>query len=89
MQWTPAGAAGGGGGFDKRSVESMVPDAHDPATRHSPMMFTTDLALREDPAYVKITAEFRENPEAFSDAFARAWFKLTAGGWDGVGRFGG
>jgi catalase-peroxidase len=54
-----------------------VPDAHDPAKRHAPTMLTTDLALRVDPAYEKISRRFLENPDAFADAFARAWFKLT------------
>ncbi len=54
-----------------------VPDAHDPNKRHAPIMFTTDLALRTDPAYEKISRRFHENPDEFADAFARAWFKLT------------
>ena len=54
-----------------------VPDAHDPALRHAPIMLTTDLALRFDPAYEKISRKFLDNPEAFADAFARAWYKLT------------
>jgi len=56
---------------------NTVPDAHDPAKRHVPMMLTTDLALRFDPAYEKISRRFLENPDEFADAFARAWFKLT------------
>ena len=67
QQWTPkAGAAA-----------DAVPDAHDPARRHAPMMATTDLALRADPDYLRISKHFHENPQAFADAFARAWFKLT------------
>ncbi|MCX5789686.1 MAG: catalase/peroxidase HPI [Elusimicrobia bacterium] len=66
-QWKPKGNAGAG----------TVPDAHDPAKRHAPLMLTTDLALRFDPAYEKISRRFYENPEQFADAFARAWFKLT------------
>lgn len=54
-----------------------VPDAHDPSKRHAPMMLTTDLALRFDPAYEKISRRFLENPDELADAFARAWFKLT------------
>ncbi len=54
-----------------------VPDAHDPSKRHAPSMLTTDLALRFDPAYEKISRRFMENPDQFADAFARAWFKLT------------
>jgi len=66
-QWTPKEAAAAG----------TVPDAHDPARRHAPMMTTADLALRMDPAYEKISRHFMQNPQAFADAFARAWFKLT------------
>ena len=67
QQWTPkAGAAA-----------DAVPDAHDPSRRHAPMMATTDLALRADPDYLRISKHFHENPQAFADAFARAWFKLT------------
>ena len=66
-QWTPKNGAGNG----------TVPDAHDPSKRHSPSMLTTDLALRLDPAYEKISRRFHEHPDQFADAFARAWFKLT------------
>ena len=66
-QWMPKGGAGNG----------SVPDAHDPAKRHAPMMLTTDLALKIDPAYGPIAKRFHENPAAFADAFARAWYKLT------------
>jgi len=66
-QWTPKGGAGAG----------TVPDAHDTSKHHAPSMLTTDLALRLDPAYEKISRRFRENPDQFADAFARAWFKLT------------
>ncbi|MEY3368764.1 MAG: hypothetical protein RI973_1919 [Bacteroidota bacterium] len=66
-QWQPKAGAGAG----------TVPDAHDPAKRHAPVMLTTDLALRVDPAYEKVSRHFYENPDEFADAFARAWFKLT------------
>ena len=66
-QWKPVGDTGAG----------TVPDAHDPAQRHAPMMTTADMALRIDPAYEKISRRFMANPQAFADAFARAWFKLT------------
>ncbi len=66
-QWKPKGGAG----------EGLVPDAHDPSKKHAPFMLTTDLALRFDPAYEKISRRFYENPDEFADAFARAWFKLT------------
>ncbi len=58
-------------------VAATVPDAHDPSKKHLPIMLTTDLALRMDPAYEKISRRFLENPDQFADAFARAWFKLT------------
>ena len=66
-QWKPKGDAGAG----------TVPDAHDPSRRHAPMMTTADMAMRVDPAYEKISRHFMAHPEAFADAFARAWFKLT------------
>lgn len=66
-QWKPKGGAGA----------DTVPDAHNPSKRHAPTMLTADLALRVDPAYEKISRHFLENPDAFADAFARAWFKLT------------
>jgi len=66
-QWTPKDGAGAG----------TVPDAHDPSKKHAPIMFTTDLALRIDPSYEKISRRFLEHPDQFADAFARAWFKLT------------
>ncbi|HTQ10827.1 MAG TPA: catalase/peroxidase HPI, partial [Fimbriimonadaceae bacterium] len=67
QQWKPKGGAGAG----------TVPDAHDPTKSHAPFMLTTDLSLRFDPEYEKISRRFHENPEEFADAFARAWFKLT------------
>jgi len=70
-QWTPKNGAGNG----------TVPDAHDPSKRHSPSMLTTDLALRFDPAYEKISRRFYEHPDQLADAFARAWFKLTHATW--------
>jgi catalase-peroxidase len=66
-QWVAKGGAGAG----------TIPDAHDPSKRHAPTMLTTDLSLRIDPAYEKISRRFLENPDQFADAFARAWFKLT------------
>ena len=66
-QWTPK----------DESAQSTVPDAHDPSKKHAPMMLTTDLSLKADPAYEKISRRFYENPEAFADAFAKAWYKLT------------
>ncbi|MBK9380387.1 MAG: catalase/peroxidase HPI [Chitinophagaceae bacterium] len=66
-QWQPKHGMGAG----------TVPDAHDPSKRHAPMMLTTDLSLRFDPVYEKISRHFLENPDEFADAFAKAWFKLT------------
>ncbi|MFZ6768053.1 catalase/peroxidase HPI [Undibacterium sp. Di26W] len=66
-QWTPKDPA----------ARTTVPDAHDPALRHAPMMTTADMALRTDPAYEKISRRFLQNPQELADAFARAWFKLT------------
>ncbi|HXC43122.1 MAG TPA: catalase/peroxidase HPI [Candidatus Dormibacteraeota bacterium] len=67
QQWTPKNGAGAG----------KVPDAHDPSKRHAPSMLTTDLALRFDPAYEKISRRFFQHPQEFADAFAKAWYKLT------------
>ena len=66
-QWKPKDGAG----------EGLVPDAHDPSKKHAPFMLTTDLSLRFDPEYEKISRRFYENPDEFADAFSRAWFKLT------------
>jgi catalase-peroxidase len=67
QQWKPKGGAGAG----------TVPDAHDKSKKHAPTMLTTDLALKVDPIYEKISRNFFENPDKFADAFARAWYKLT------------
>lgn len=66
-QWKPVNNGG----------EGTVPDAHDPSKKHAPFMLTTDLSMRFDPEYEKISRRFLENPDQFADAFARAWFKLT------------
>ena len=66
-QWKPKNGAGAG----------TVPDAHDPSKRHAPFMATTDLSLRMDPAYEKISRRFHQNPQEFADTYARAWYKLT------------
>ncbi|MBX3155554.1 MAG: catalase/peroxidase HPI [Deltaproteobacteria bacterium] len=66
-QWIP----------EKGQAADAVPDAHDPKKRHAPVMLTTDLALKFDPAYLKVITQFRDNPETFRLAFAKAWFKLT------------
>jgi catalase-peroxidase len=67
QQWRPKNGA----------AADTVPDAHDPAKKHAPMMFTTDLALRTDPEYLKISKRFHQNPDQFAEAFAKAWYKLT------------
>jgi catalase-peroxidase len=66
-QWTPISC----------KPEHLIPDAHDPAIKHPPMMTTADMSLRMDPAYEKISRHYHQNPQVFADAFARAWFKLT------------
>jgi catalase-peroxidase len=67
QQWIPKNA----------SAKDTVPDAHDPSKKHVPIMLTTDLALKEDPRYRRISKRFHKNPKAFADAFAKAWYKLT------------
>ena len=67
IQWIPADG----------QAANLVPDAHIAGKRHAPIMFTTDLSLKEDPAYREISLRFQQNPQEFADAFARAWFKLT------------
>jgi len=67
QQWVPT----------KVEPDDMVPDAHDPSKKHLPIMFTTDLSLKVDPSYEKISRRFLENPQEFADAFAKAWYKLT------------
>lgn len=67
IQWMPT----------DKGAWNLVPDAHDPTKRHPPIMFTTDLSLKFDPEYRKISERFRKNPDQYADAFARAWFKLT------------
>ena len=76
-QWIPADGA----------ARDAVPDAHDPSKRFAPIMFTTDLAMRTDPSYEKISRNFLANPKAFEDAFARAWFKLTHRDMGPIGRY--
>ena len=67
QQWIPKGGA----------AANAIPDAHDPSKKHAPVMLTTDLSLRMDPSYEKISRRFLDNPQEFADAFAKAWFKLT------------
>ncbi len=76
-EWELTKSPGGAHQWVAKDAEAIIPDAHDPSRKHLPTMLTTDLSLRLDPAYEKISRHFLENPDAFADAFARAWFKLT------------
>jgi catalase-peroxidase len=78
-EWELSKSPAGAHQWHPRKVEDkdMIPDAHDPSIKHKPMMTTADLSLKFDPAYEKISRKFHKDPEAFADAFARAWFKLT------------
>ncbi|MFY7813565.1 MAG: catalase-peroxidase, partial [Chryseobacterium taeanense] len=76
-EWELTKSPAGAHQWVAKSGEEIIPDAFDPNKKHRPTMLTTDLSLRFDPEYEKISRRFYENPEAFADAFARAWFKLT------------
>ena len=76
-EWELTKSPAGAQQWRAKGAEATVPDAHDPSKKHAPTMLTTDLSLRFDPAYEKISRRFYENPDQFADAFARAWFKLT------------
>ncbi len=76
-EWELSKSPGGAQQWVAKDAGETVPDAFDPSKKHRPTMLTTDLALRMDPAYEKISRRFKDNPEEFADAFARAWFKLT------------
>jgi catalase-peroxidase len=77
FEWKLSKSPGGAQQWVAEDADEIIPDAYDGAKKHRPTMLTTDLALRFDPAYEKISRRFLENPDAFADAFARAWFKLT------------
>ncbi|MCF0069475.1 catalase/peroxidase HPI [Dyadobacter sp. CY261] len=77
FEWELTKSPGGAHQWVAKDAGEIIPDAYDPSKKHRPTMLTTDLSLRVDPAYEKISRHFLENPEAFADAFARAWFKLT------------
>ncbi|MCW0387591.1 Catalase-peroxidase [Xanthomonas sacchari] len=77
FEWELSKSPAGAHQWVAKNAEAVIPDAHDPSKKHLPTMLTTDLALRFDPAYEKISRRFLENPQQFADAFARAWFKLT------------
>ena len=76
-EWELTASPAGAKQWKAKNAAASVPDAFDPAKKHVPTMLTTDLSLRFDPAYAKISRRFYENPDQFADAFARAWFKLT------------
>ncbi|WP_426667502.1 catalase/peroxidase HPI [Mucilaginibacter sp. McL0603] len=77
FEWELTKSPGGAHQWVAKNAEAIIPDAYDNSKKHRPTMLTTDLSLRLDPAYEKISRRFLENPDAFADAFARAWFKLT------------
>jgi catalase-peroxidase len=77
FEWELTKSPAGAQQWQAKGAEATIPDAHDPSKKKLPTMLTTDLALRMDPAYEKISRRFLENPDQFADAFARAWFKLT------------
>jgi catalase-peroxidase len=76
-EWELAKSPAGAHQWVAKGAPAVIPDAHDPAKKHVPTMLTTDLSLRQDPAYEKIARRFLAHPDQFADAFARAWFKLT------------
>ncbi len=77
FEWELTKSPAGAWQWQAKDAEATIPDAHDPSKKRLPTMLTSDLALRVDPAYEKISRRFYENPDQFADAFARAWFKLT------------
>ncbi|GGC55136.1 catalase/peroxidase HPI [Chelatococcus reniformis] len=76
-EWVQTRSPAGAIQWEAKDAEAVIPDAHDPSKKRKPTMLTTDLSLRVDPIYEKISRRFLENPQAFAEAFARAWFKLT------------
>ena len=77
FEWELSKSPGGAHQWKAKNADAFIPDAHDPSKKRVPTMLTTDLSLRLDPVYEKISRHFLENPDALADAFARAWFKLT------------
>ena len=77
FEWVLEKSPAGANQWVAKDAEAIIPDAHDPSKKRKPTMLTTDLSLRMDPAYEKISRRFLQNPQAFAEAFARAWFKLT------------
>ena len=86
-EWELTKSPGGANQWVAKDAEAIIPDAHDPAKKHEPTMLTTDLALRFDPAYEKISRRFLENPDEFALAFAKAWYKLLHRDMGPVGRY--
>ena len=76
-EWVQTKSPAGAIQWEAKDAPATIPDAHDPSKKHKPTMLTTDLSLRLDPLYEKISRRFLEHPQAFADSFARAWFKLT------------
>ncbi|WP_127090603.1 catalase/peroxidase HPI [Aquabacter cavernae] len=77
FEWVQTRSPAGAIQWEAKDADAIIPDAHDPSKKHKPTMLTTDLSLRFDPIYEKISRRFLQNPQAFAEAFARAWFKLT------------
>ncbi len=77
FEWVQTKSPAGAIQWEAKDAEAVIPDAYDPSKKHKPTMLTTDLSLRLDPLYEKISRRFLEHPQAFADAFARSWFKLT------------
>jgi catalase-peroxidase len=87
FEWELTKSPAGAQQWQAKGAEATIPDAHDPSKKRIPTMLTSDLALRFDPAYEKISRRFHEHPEEFADAFARAWFKLTHRDMGPIGRY--
>src|SRR5919112_4188576 len=87
FEWELTTSPGGGKQWVAKDAEAIIPDAHDPSKKHKPTMLTTDLALRVDPTYQKISRRFLENPDEFALAFAKAWYKLLHRDMGPVSRF--
>ncbi|MCW6508869.1 catalase/peroxidase HPI [Lichenifustis flavocetrariae] len=86
-EWELSKSPGGAWQWEAKNAPADIPDAHDPAKKRKPTMLTSDIALRADPIYEKISRRFYENPDQFADAFARAWFKLTHRDMGPIGRY--
>ncbi len=87
FEWELSKSPAGANQWVAKDADESIPDAYDPSKKHRPTMLTTDLSMRMDPAYEKISRRFLENPDEFADAFARAWFKLTHRDMGPIGRY--